>query len=267
MISAVIPARNAAATLARAVASVHAQTYAQVECIVVDDGSTDDTATLAERLGARVISQPCAGGAAARNRGAREARGELLAFLDADDEWLPERLMRMTAALAGADACICANSVVGEDPPMGRLVQMRPWPVTVEQLLAWEGTVVSPASNLLIRRDAFAGFDEELSQAEDWPLLVQLVASGRLTYVDEPLVVYHWHAGNLTRNLDGLAASLRCSYDRLPGGRTRTARAGRHRFLAAAHFRIGDRRRALGHGVLAAALNPPAAVRALRRRS
>ncbi len=265
MISAVIPARNAEATLARALASVRAQTHPEVECIVVDDGSTDGTAELAERLGARVIGQGHAGVAAARNRGAREARGELLAFLDADDEWLPERLERMAAALAGADACICANSVVGDDPPMGRVVRMRPWPVTVEQLLAWEGTVVSPGSNLLIRREAFPGFDESLPIADDWPLLVELVAAGRLTYVDEPLVVYHWHGSNLSRDLDALGDSLRRSYGRLPGGRTRSARGGRHRFLAVAHARIGDRRRALAHAARFALLDPPAALRALRR--
>lgn len=92
--SVIIPVYNGAATIARAIVSVLEQTYSPCELIVVDDGSTDETARVVAGFGRRVVyhRQANAGVAAARNNGAREARGEWLAFLDADDWYYPERL-------------------------------------------------------------------------------------------------------------------------------------------------------------------------------
>ena len=91
-ISVVIPAHNAARFLAEAVASVRAQTRPAAEIIVVDDGSTDETAPLAAQLGVKVITQKQAGAGAARNHGAEAATGQWLAFLDADDLWGADKL-------------------------------------------------------------------------------------------------------------------------------------------------------------------------------
>jgi glycosyltransferase involved in cell wall biosynthesis len=91
-VSVVIPAHDSASWLADALAGVAAQSLPADEVIVVDDGSTDGTAELAESLGARCLRQPRAGSAAARNLGIRECRGELIALLDADDVWTPDKL-------------------------------------------------------------------------------------------------------------------------------------------------------------------------------
>src|SRR3954465_6482790 len=92
-VSIVIPAYNAAAVIAGAVRSVQAQTYSDWELIVADDGSADGTAERAEALGAVVVRAERNGGpAAARNLALRHAAGELVAFLDADDRWLPDYL-------------------------------------------------------------------------------------------------------------------------------------------------------------------------------
>src|SRR3954452_15003770 len=101
LVSAIIPAHNAERFLAAAIDSVLAQTYQPIECIVVDDGSTDGTPAVARSYGDRIrlIPQEQRGVSAARNRGAAEARGELLAFLDADDRWLPERVERQAREL------------------------------------------------------------------------------------------------------------------------------------------------------------------------
>lgn len=98
-----IPAYNAERFLAQAIESVLAQDYAALEVIVVDDGSTDGTEAVARGYGAMVacISQPNAGIGTARNRGVEAASGELLAFLDADDLWVPGRLRRQVETLAG----------------------------------------------------------------------------------------------------------------------------------------------------------------------
>jgi len=108
-ISVVIPARDAEYYLGEAVASVLAQTSPIAEVIVVDDGSTDGTARLAGGLGApvRCVLQAPSGPGAARNRGVSEARGSLIAFLDADDLWTPDSVAQRLVALradAGLDA-------------------------------------------------------------------------------------------------------------------------------------------------------------------
>ena len=94
MISVVIPAYNAGRFIRRTIDSVLAQTYTDYEIIVVDDGSTDNTAEIVKSYGSKVryIYQQNAGDGAARNTGIYAAKGEWIAFLDHDDEWLPEKL-------------------------------------------------------------------------------------------------------------------------------------------------------------------------------
>jgi glycosyltransferase involved in cell wall biosynthesis len=100
-ITVIIPVHNGANYLAEAIASVQAQTCPAHEIVVVDDGSTDDSAAIAMRFGSpvQVISQAQAGSSAARNCGVENATGSLLAFLDADDLWLPDKLERQTRML------------------------------------------------------------------------------------------------------------------------------------------------------------------------
>jgi glycosyltransferase involved in cell wall biosynthesis len=99
LVSCVVPVYNGERYLREALDSIAAQTYRPIEIIVVDDGSTDGSATIAATYQApiRVHPQQNAGPAAARNRGIRDARGEYLAFLDADDVWHPEKLERQMA--------------------------------------------------------------------------------------------------------------------------------------------------------------------------
>jgi glycosyltransferase involved in cell wall biosynthesis len=101
LVSVVIPAWNCAAFLGEAIASVLVQEGGPVEAVVVDDGSTDETAAVAAGFGepVRVLRQAHAGSSAARNRGVAAARGGLLAFLDADDVWPPGKLSLQRAAL------------------------------------------------------------------------------------------------------------------------------------------------------------------------
>jgi len=100
LVSVIIPVYNGERYLAEAIESVLAQTYRPIEIIVVDDGSTDGSADVAKRFGSpvRYDFQPNSGAGAARNRGAELARGSVLAFLDADDIWLADKLARQMAA-------------------------------------------------------------------------------------------------------------------------------------------------------------------------
>jgi len=114
-VSVVLPAYNAARTLAGSIASVRAQTWSDWELIVVDDGSRDATAELAQELGRldrriRLIRQRNRGVSAARNAGIDAARGRYLAFLDADDRWLPRKLARQLEFMQSIDSPFSATA-------------------------------------------------------------------------------------------------------------------------------------------------------------
>lgn len=112
-ISVVIPVYNAELYLAEAVQSILAQTLPVAEIILVDDGSTDGSAAVAQKFAppVRLLSQPNAGAGAARNRGVQTAQGDLIAFLDADDLWTPDKLARQTQALAEGQADMIFGAV------------------------------------------------------------------------------------------------------------------------------------------------------------
>jgi glycosyltransferase involved in cell wall biosynthesis len=220
LVSTIIPAYNAERYLAKAIESVLSQTYPRVECIVVDDGSTDGSADVARAFGDRVrlVSQHNQGVSAARNAGARETRSSLLAFLDADDWWAPELLTRLSGVLldTDADVALCAQQVVGEDGTPAGMNRLHPMP-TIESLLTFRGSVPGLGSNLLIRRgalDALGEWDERLFVSQDWELLVRIVARAvSLVYVDEPLTYYRRHPGSLTTDVDLLQSDMIRAYD------------------------------------------------------
>ena len=218
-VSAVIPAYNAERFVGDAIESVLAQTVPVKECIVVDDGSTDGTAEIVRAFDApvRLLQQENRGVSAARNRGARESRGALLGFLDADDRWFPTRLDQQLDRLQTsprAEAVVCATEIVDERGVV--LGEIRPDPdVTAEALLLCRASVVSVSSNLLIRREAFdavGGFDESLSTSADWALTYRLVDRGTLETLDEPLVSYRLHGHNMSADVERFQRDMLSAY-------------------------------------------------------
>jgi len=208
-VSVVIPARNASATLARAIRSVRAQQLQPDEILVVDDASDDATGTMAENLGAKTIRLPAhAGAAAARNAGVQAAAGEVIGFLDADDEWLPDKLFRQLPLLADADFVACGArlfSVTGQD--LGPLFDGQTPEPGAE---AWRGLLARntvATSCVLVRRRAFdaaGGFDPALEVAEDQDLWIRLALRGRLGYLDATLV----HMHHTTISVSGVGTAL-----------------------------------------------------------
>ena len=208
-VSVVIPARNAAETLGRAIASVLAQTMTPLEIIVVDDASSDATEAVAREAGGallHVIRLPeRQGAAAARNHGIHAARGEFIAFLDADDTWDPGKTGRQVAVIGAHPAmtfCACRARHVGQDGrPLGPIhggVPVATGPEAWRTLLA-RNFVATPC--VLARRSAVlevGGFDPGLPVAEDQDLWIRLALAGDVGFVDEVLVTVQDRPGSLS---------------------------------------------------------------------
>lgn len=195
-ISVVIPAHNAERFLAEAVASVRAQTWPAAEIIVVDDGSTDETARLAEQLGLKVLSQAQAGAGAARNRGAEAATGEWLAFLDADDLWVPEKLAYQSAWM---------NNQPQTDVVFGHAVNYWVAPGGRRQEEASRPAFLPGAA--LLRREFFlrrARFHPDVTPSEvvEWYLRLR-AEKALLAVVPQLLLFRRLHAANTRQQGDG----------------------------------------------------------------
>ena len=197
MISVILPTYNRTAYLERAIGSVLAQRQGCGELIVVDDGSTDDTCALVERLAAaaavpiRLIRQANRGAAAARNLGIRRARGNLLAFLDSDDWWLPDKLAVQAAAMTARPEVLIShtreiwfrrgqrvNQKKKHDPPAGDI------------FAASLGMCVVGMSTVMARPELFARyglFDEALPCCEDYDLWLRVGCKEPFLLVPEPL--------------------------------------------------------------------------------
>ena len=204
-VSVVIPAYNAKGFIADAVRSVVDQTYRDFEVIVVDDGSTDGTVTELAAFGdrVRVHQQANQGVAAARNAGAAMARGGWIAFLDADDLWLPHKLERQLAAGA-APMTFTDRLNIGArgDLPEVQSEVTRMHGGDVFTLLLGEGNFITNTS-VMMRRALFetmGGFYTGLNGTEDWDLWIRIAERHEIGFVDEPLVRYRFHPGGLSRN-------------------------------------------------------------------
>lgn len=200
LVSVVLPTYNRADVLGRAVHSVLGQTREALELIVVDDASADGTLSLLASVAdprLRVVRLPSrVGPGAARNAGIAAARGDLFAFQDSDDEWLPDKLARQVALLAASDSevgWIGGSYVVahpgGHELVMSdNLVHGRPY----DEDLVDGRPFVTPT--WLVRRDALAAagpFREDLENLEDWDLIFRLAAVCRFRAVGPVVLVKH----------------------------------------------------------------------------
>jgi glycosyltransferase involved in cell wall biosynthesis len=217
-VSVVVPAFNRADTLGRALESAFGQSpRPPAEVVVVDDGSSDGTAAVAERAGARVVQHAAnRGPSAARNTAIESARQAWIAPLDADDEWLPHHLERLWAARAGhvlvAGACLWVDhrgAVVRFEGAVDEVPMVLRSP---EALLFPENHV--PASAVLLRRDALerAGrYDEHITLAEDLDLWVRMLEHGTGVLLPDVVSIYHLHEEQATAD----RAALRLAHETL----------------------------------------------------
>lgn len=199
-VSVVIPCYNAARTLPRAVASVRAQRVPGVEIIVVDDASVDGTRASVKPAPDLVLVDLAANGGVsrARNAGIAAARGDHVAFLDADDQWLPGKLARQLAMLeARPETALVATAGVSMRPGRQALPVFPPKNVPVTGAEAWRALLAYPfilTSSVVVRAGVLrrvGGFDETLPVAEDQDLWIRIALAEEIDYLDEVLVVKH----------------------------------------------------------------------------
>ncbi len=204
-VSVVIPVYNGEKYIRHAIKSVAEQTYPNVEIIVVDDGSTDNTKDLVTNNFPSVVYvyQENQGAAAARNLGIKNSTGEYLAFLDSDDIWLPEKIARQMAAIKKNPEIkiVHTNIRVEVDGRMRDTVYPTDHQAgrIFEELLLQQGSVV--CSTLLLRRECLEKvgyFDEELRTAEDVHLFLRLAYYYDFHFLNDALTIKVHHESNLT---------------------------------------------------------------------
>lgn len=226
LISVIMPAYNGEKFLPRSIGSVLAQTYRDLELIVADDGSTDGTKKVVEEFckkDARVsyhYEENSGGPARPKNLAIQYAKGEYLAYLDQDDEWLPEKLEKQLAlfetdgagssatsggelGLVGCDAFLAHGDgkVFGryKTPTVLASTAPAPFPTLLDR------NYIHSNSSVLIRREVIervGARDEELKYAEDWDMWIRIATAGyRFAFVREPLFKYYFYPANSTKKL------------------------------------------------------------------
>lgn len=212
-VSVIITAYNASGFVADAIESVLQQTFQDFELIVIDDGSTDNTADVCGRYADKIRYefQENSGSAAARNAGIRVARGEYIAFLDADDIWLPDKLGRQLTRLdIEKDICWAYSDFHVVDSQSNEVLYRasqlvrRPDGDVLEQLMM--GNVIAP-SCVIIHRKVFGDvgvFDTSPLRriSEDWELFMRIAGQYPILYIEKPLVRIRQHTSRKTTTMD-----------------------------------------------------------------
>ena len=227
-ISVVIPCYNAAPFLRETLESVFVQTYPPLEIIVVDDGSTDESAVIAESFGSpvRVIRQENQGESVARNRGIEEAGGDWVAFLDADDLWLPNKLERQIQVLRDAPESMAIHTGCCRFFPDGTEA---PYPFSIPDVsdrftllnyLLHHSLCISTA---MVRRTVSVRFPEWTQYSEEMIFYAELSLEGQLNWTSESLSrirdheaqqskwANHWQSRGLTSDQQNRYAHEICA--------------------------------------------------------
>lgn len=221
LVSVVIPAFNSEAYLGAAISSVLGQEDVPVECIVVDDGSTDRTPDVAaSHPKSRYVRQPNQGVSAARNRGIGEASGRFIAFLDSDDVWLPRKLACQMELFSNEPRLALAYCGMHEtDAQLQRSLE-RPAPsahIAVRNSLLMEPPMVSLSQTGVVARwvfDEVGYFDEELSTSADTDMVLRIARRYKIAPVHESLALYRTHPEQMSGSAEAMQHDMKIVLER-----------------------------------------------------
>ncbi len=211
LVSIIIPNYNYGRFLAQTIHSALGQSYSNTEVIVIDDGSTDDSEAVLRGFGNRIrwFRGHRKGVSTARNLGVQESRGQFVAFLDADDVWLPAKLTRQVRRILDDPEIGLVHCGVEEIDSAGTSLRtfidgMEGW-VAKEMLLFKRSVIIGLGSTGLLPRSTFeavGGFDERLSTSADWELSYRVARRQRVGFVPEALVQYRIHNSNMHAKIE-----------------------------------------------------------------
>ena len=271
-ISVIIPAYNYGRFVGAAIESVLEQTHPPREIIVIDNGSTDNTREVIEGFGdaVRYFHQENAGVSAARNRGARESTGELIAFLDADDFWEPTCLEKAVAKFDQDEKIGLVHWGLREfDSETGdtlrHYVEGSEGDVA-DGLLLWEEPTIAGHGAVIVTRTAFletGGFDTATEPSEDWDFCYRLTRRYKVGFVPEPLVNYRSHSAAAHRDIRAMERGMSRFYEKafLTNDYAVLALRNRaygnfHRVMAGSYFHTGEYSLSLSHAIRSVVLRP-----------
>ena len=256
LVSVVIPNYNYERYLCETIDSVLAQTYPDVEIIVVDDGSKDASKEILAGYGdkVRTIFQENQGVSATRNNGVKESSGEFIAFLDADDAWLPTKLEKQVGRFREDRSLGLVHVGVDEVDADGNSLVQRlegvEGNVSATLLTSKREGVLGGGSGLMVPRSVFdevGGFDLRLSTSADWDLFYRISEGYAVGFVPEILIRYRVHSSNMHGNVKVMEHDMMlafekafCSEKREIQAVKRPAYGSLHQMLAASYFVAGD---------------------------
>jgi len=271
-VSVVIPTYNYGRYIAEAIDSALAQTYAPLEIIVVDDGSTDDTRAVLAPYGdkIRTICQQNAGVAAARNTGIAAARGEYIAFLDSDDLWHPRKL-ELQMARFDADPSLglvhCGVEIFDSDGrTTGTIEHGLDGRIAAALLRLDEEVLSAPGTSIVVPRrvaEEVGGYDVRLAPSEDWDFCYRVAVRYPVAFVPELLVRYRLHGSGGHMNIPRMEHGMMLAFEKAFAVRDAEVQALRrssygrlHRILAGCYFQLRKPRPFVRHLVQSLRYDP-----------
>jgi glycosyltransferase involved in cell wall biosynthesis len=227
-ISVIIPVYNGERTITETIKSVLAQTFADLEVIVINDGSTDKTIEIVEKiLDQRVTlySYTNGGPATSRNRGIQRSQGQYISFIDADDLWTVDKLATQYQALQDHPQAAVAYSGTDWIDEQGNFLRHASAPGPSGDIYAYAllYNLFGSGSNFLVRREALldvGGFDEETKPSEDWDLCLRLGAKYEFIALPQVHILYRRSLNSLSSQLvqqeRGTTRTLRKAFSQAP---------------------------------------------------
>lgn len=255
LVSAIIPNYNYARYVGEAVESALSQTYSNIEVIVVDDGSTDNSlevlAQYRDRI--KIIRQENSGVSVARNRGVAESSGDYIAFLDADDVWLPEKIEKQVRRIQSEDSIGIVHVGVIDIDASGKELATHlngmEGEVASELMMFERAVILGGGSGVMIPRKVFdkvSGFDEALSTSADWDLYFRISCDFSVGFIGEPLLKYRLHGSNMHSNVSRMEREMLFAYEKFfsrtsseIGRNASKAYGSLYRMLSGSYFRSG----------------------------